>query len=486
MPDPLLEAQPTIPVRTLSRRDRPAGRRRLYDGARRHPHERARRARVLPVSRLRRDRPHREENDVTADQPSFDLASPRERSCARGRQVHDRRPAERQRRQGQQRGLRAASSSTPGDVVELGHVKLRFVGPFEHYVFDPNIKHDARPFPAKIVVGQLVARRRPGHCGLRRGAQLARAGAQHRRPARAPITAAPAPSTPPRGAAPGADALRRRRARRPATPGLRAGARAALDQIGAAERRPPRSTSRSPSSPSRSTPSAAELHAAAVRAARRGRDGEEVRRRPRPLRLRSRPAASTRAWARRAPTRRARCWSRSACADAERARAAGNAAPQVREAADEEIERLDPGRTRCPGGARARMRARQARARRGAPRSRASGRRGGARGARRRRGRRSSRGAHRGGGGGRAGRCRSAHEAGARSLAAPAVRVGHREISRKALKAEAGHVGDAYQIIAVCSCSLAGDVEGGDAGLHEARRGRNCNLVRSLQPVAAP
>ncbi len=40
-----------------------------------------------------------------------------------------------------------------GDVVELGHVKLRFVGPFEHYVFDPNVKHDTRSFPVKIVAG---------------------------------------------------------------------------------------------------------------------------------------------------------------------------------------------------------------------------------------------------------------------------------------------------------------------------------------------
>lgn len=40
-----------------------------------------------------------------------------------------------------------------GDVIELGHVKLRFVGPFEHYVFDPNVRHDKRPFPTKIVAG---------------------------------------------------------------------------------------------------------------------------------------------------------------------------------------------------------------------------------------------------------------------------------------------------------------------------------------------
>src|SRR5450432_2341207 len=40
-----------------------------------------------------------------------------------------------------------------GDVVELGHVKLRFVGPFEHYVFDPNVRHDRGPFPVKIAAG---------------------------------------------------------------------------------------------------------------------------------------------------------------------------------------------------------------------------------------------------------------------------------------------------------------------------------------------
>jgi pSer/pThr/pTyr-binding forkhead associated (FHA) protein len=45
----------------------------------------------------------------------------------------------------------------PGDVVELGHVKLRFVGPFEHYVFDPNVRHDRRRFPTKIVAGAGAA-----------------------------------------------------------------------------------------------------------------------------------------------------------------------------------------------------------------------------------------------------------------------------------------------------------------------------------------
>jgi ABC transport system ATP-binding/permease protein len=40
-----------------------------------------------------------------------------------------------------------------GDVIELGHVKLRFVGPFEHYVFDPNVRHDRPRFPTKLVLG---------------------------------------------------------------------------------------------------------------------------------------------------------------------------------------------------------------------------------------------------------------------------------------------------------------------------------------------
>jgi pSer/pThr/pTyr-binding forkhead associated (FHA) protein len=44
-----------------------------------------------------------------------------------------------------------------GDVVELGHVKLRFVGPFEHYVFDPNARHDRGRFPTRIAVGASVA-----------------------------------------------------------------------------------------------------------------------------------------------------------------------------------------------------------------------------------------------------------------------------------------------------------------------------------------
>ena len=41
----------------------------------------------------------------------------------------------------------------PGDIVELGHVKMRFVGPFELYVFDPAAaaKLGERRVPSKIV-----------------------------------------------------------------------------------------------------------------------------------------------------------------------------------------------------------------------------------------------------------------------------------------------------------------------------------------------
>ncbi len=40
-----------------------------------------------------------------------------------------------------------------GDVVELGHVKLRFVGPHETYAFDPNARHERAAFPTKVALG---------------------------------------------------------------------------------------------------------------------------------------------------------------------------------------------------------------------------------------------------------------------------------------------------------------------------------------------
>ncbi len=47
----------------------------------------------------------------------------------------------------------------PGDVVELGHVKIRFIGPLEQFVFDPRAPIGRRPLPVKLVamVGGGVA-----------------------------------------------------------------------------------------------------------------------------------------------------------------------------------------------------------------------------------------------------------------------------------------------------------------------------------------
>jgi pSer/pThr/pTyr-binding forkhead associated (FHA) protein len=39
----------------------------------------------------------------------------------------------------------------PGDVVELGHVKIRFIGPLEQFAFDPRAPIGRRPFPAKLL-----------------------------------------------------------------------------------------------------------------------------------------------------------------------------------------------------------------------------------------------------------------------------------------------------------------------------------------------
>ena len=101
----------------------------------------------------------------------------------------------------------------PGDVLELGHVKLRFVGPFEHYVFDPG----GAPRVARLVAagdgrGRTGSRRRrravvaprgapggggcPGTRGRRRAGRAtarARCGACHASPAPPPPAA---PTTP--------------------------------------------------------------------------------------------------------------------------------------------------------------------------------------------------------------------------------------------------------------------------------------------------
>jgi pSer/pThr/pTyr-binding forkhead associated (FHA) protein len=77
----------------------------------------------------------------------------------------------------------------PGDMIELGHVKLRFVGPFEHYVFDPNVKHDRRSFPVKTVVA----------LGVVAAVGVAAFALRPRAPESPPVAVAtpPAPAVPP-------------------------------------------------------------------------------------------------------------------------------------------------------------------------------------------------------------------------------------------------------------------------------------------------
>jgi pSer/pThr/pTyr-binding forkhead associated (FHA) protein len=130
----------------------------------------------------------------------------------------------------------------PGDVVELGHVKLRFVGPFEHYVFDPNVRHDRRPFPTKAVagaaaaivvvaIGAFVLR---GARGPEPTAASAPAATTQLAPGSTPpATGAPAVPAPGTTAGPTPQALLAD-ATRAATAEDWAGARAALDKAGTA------------------------------------------------------------------------------------------------------------------------------------------------------------------------------------------------------------------------------------------------------------
>jgi pSer/pThr/pTyr-binding forkhead associated (FHA) protein len=124
----------------------------------------------------------------------------------------------------------------PGDVVELGHVKLRFVGSQETWVFDPSVNHDTGRFPIKIVAGVGVL--------AVVGAVAAFALKSGQRPtdvaAVAPPAAAPAPAEPaqaagtlPAAAAQTPQALLAQ-ANKAAAADDWVGARAALDKLGGA------------------------------------------------------------------------------------------------------------------------------------------------------------------------------------------------------------------------------------------------------------
>ncbi|HEV3030590.1 MAG TPA: FHA domain-containing protein [Polyangia bacterium] len=113
-----------------------------------------------------------------------------------------------------------------GDVVELGHVRLRFVGPLEHYVFDPNVRHGGRPFPVKIAAGIGVAAIVAVVAFALRGSHAPAPPAQ--------AVAAPPPELVPAAApaAPTPEAILNDATRAAAAEDW-AGARAALDKLGA-------------------------------------------------------------------------------------------------------------------------------------------------------------------------------------------------------------------------------------------------------------
>ena len=94
----------------------------------------------------------------------------------------------------------------PGDVVELGHVKIRFIGPLEQFVFDPRAPIGRRPLPVKLVAmvgGGVVAVALVAlfvhHGSHSNSAAVAEAVA----PPPAPVAVAPAPvAAPPVAAVP--------------------------------------------------------------------------------------------------------------------------------------------------------------------------------------------------------------------------------------------------------------------------------------------
>jgi pSer/pThr/pTyr-binding forkhead associated (FHA) protein len=96
----------------------------------------------------------------------------------------------------------------PGDVVELGHVKIRFIGPLEQFVFDPSAPTGRRTLPVKLLaIGGGVAALALVALLFHRGSHPAVPGfaeAVAPAPAFAPVAvvpaaaaAAPAPAVPP-------------------------------------------------------------------------------------------------------------------------------------------------------------------------------------------------------------------------------------------------------------------------------------------------
>jgi pSer/pThr/pTyr-binding forkhead associated (FHA) protein len=353
-----------------------------------------------------------------------------------------------------------------GDVVELGHVKLRFVGPFEHYVFDPNVKHDRRPFPVKIAAGVGAA------VVVLAAVLVLRSGrAPEPVPAPAPqaVAAAASEGTPPAATPPAAQTLFGDAMRAVSVEDW-AGARAALDKLGtstgdATLDRQASELGKHVDSERRAAAAFALLgqaattkqYAAALTHYEEIPDGSLYKMRGRP----------------RADEARALLVAEK-LADAEKARAAGRCA-DVREDADE-IEKLDP-RNELPKQLVRMCRAKPEPVAARAPRPRSVV--AAAPVARAERQTEKPQPVE------RAEAAPAAEpEADADSLMKQARDAWLRqqcgsaiELSRKALKVKPG-LSDAYQIIAVCSCSLK-DVDGATRAYAKLDE-RNRTLVHSL------
>jgi pSer/pThr/pTyr-binding forkhead associated (FHA) protein len=356
-----------------------------------------------------------------------------------------------------------------GDVVELGHVKLRFVGPFEHYVFDPNVRHDGRSFPLKLVagVGALVVVAVVTAVALR-GSRAPEPTAAVAPPA-APAPTIPqvvAPPAPPVPAAPPAPDAILAEATRAAASEDWTGARTALDKLGAATGNAALDKQAADLGKKVETErQAATLYAQLGEAATARQYADAI------ARWEEIPSGSLyKARGKpRADEARALLVAER-LADAEKARAAGRCA-DVREAADE-VAKLDPKNTLAAQlvrmcRAKPEPVARPARARAAAAAAPIARERPAAEKPER----------------AEAAApaepevdadtlMKQAREAWLRQQCGSAI-----DLSRKALKVKPG-MSDAYQIIAVCSCSLK-DVEGATRAYAKLDE-KNRNLVHSL------
>ena len=187
----------------------------------------------------------------------------------------------------------------PGDIVELGHVKLRFVGPFETFVFEPQSRGRrlagadrrrsglARSLawsPSRMLAAQPTGLEAPSRPRRHR----ARRQRRRRRPRRAGRCRV-APARTPRRRASAAGASSPRPSRPPAP---RTGRRRARRSTSWAR---PRATRRCGATRStlRRRVDIERAGRRSVRAVRRGVGDEELRRGDGALRARSRPTAST-------------------------------------------------------------------------------------------------------------------------------------------------------------------------------------------------